>query len=210
MRTNRSQHRDRRIFHSLKSRRLLTARSSRRCIRCQSVLSKGRRCLCWRTLPRCGRPPIFASGIGRHFNWREGQALQLTTPALPGTATDGNRLLRRTRGGSANQRGSPGRQRQERYRDCCGPDNLCEWSFRSASRSTVLAVPDTAIVEHDSQAFVFVDEDEGQYQRRGCRRSGSDKKDCGGDRRWAEPRRQDRHAGAFYLKSELLLEGEDE
>jgi cobalt-zinc-cadmium efflux system membrane fusion protein len=70
------------------------------------------------------------------------------------------------------------------------------------------AVPETALVEHEGKRFVFVSSEEHRYHRRDVRTG----IEADG---WVEiveglsPGEQVVTQGAFYLKSELLLEGEE-
>jgi multidrug efflux pump subunit AcrA (membrane-fusion protein) len=72
----------------------------------------------------------------------------------------------------------------------------------------VLAVPDAAIVEHEGQAFAFVEQGAGKYARKDIRKGVADEGFTEVSSGLTEGERVVVQ-GAFYLKSELLLEGEE-
>ncbi len=156
---------------------------------------------------------LWAAADIRERDWQalqltEGRSLQLTTPALPGQQLTGT-VYYVGREVDPQTNAVPLVASVKNTSGLLRPGQFVRVELPICEPRNVLAVPDAAIVEHDSQAFVFVVEGEGQYRRVDVT-TGIREKD------WVEiiaglnPGDRIVTRGAFYLKSELLLQGEDE
>lgn len=87
------------------------------------------------------------------------------------------------------------------------PGQFVRVALPVAAAREVTAVPDSALLEHDQTSFVFIEEKPGEFRQQLVKRGLSDSG-------WTEvtgldPGTKVVSQGAFYLKSELLLESEE-
>jgi cobalt-zinc-cadmium efflux system membrane fusion protein len=154
---------------------------------------------------------LWVSADIREREWgalqlREGQELTVTLPALPDrrlTATVyyvGREVSPQTNAVPLVATIDNG--------DCqLRPGQFVRVRLPMAEPRDVLAVPDAAIVEHEGQAFAFVEQGAGKYARKDIQKGVADE----GFTEVSGLKEGERIVvqGAFYLKSELLLEGEE-
>ncbi len=155
---------------------------------------------------------LWVSADIREREWgalqlREGQELTVTLPALPDrrlTATVyyvGREVSPQTNAVPLVATIDNG--------DCqLRPGQFVRVRLPMAEPREVLAVPDAAIVEHEGQAFTFVAQGDGKYARKDIQKGIADEGFTEVSSGLNEAERVVVQ-GAFYLKSELLLEGEE-
>ncbi|MCA9081474.1 MAG: efflux RND transporter periplasmic adaptor subunit [Planctomycetaceae bacterium] len=137
---------------------------------------------------------------------RAGETIEVTAPGLPGEVMQAT-VAFLGRQVDPNTNAVPLVASIPNVQGLLRPGQFCRVALPVATARDVLAVPDSALLEHEAAQFVFVQEQPNEFRRVDVTVGLS-------DAGWTEVSGIDVGTpvvsqGAFYLKSELLLEGEE-